>query len=147
MTPEEHRKIAITCFNAIWKILGMESTSISDELEAIRLAQTSTWHWYQCGEPVNFQRGEWICSRVYVHFGHIEEALYHANLCRELTEKYDLKDFDLSYSYEAFARIYKKSKNEELYKHYLELLIKSLDQVKDLEDRKVVEMDIESLKN
>ena len=142
---EEHKKIAIQCFNAIWKILDKTNPTKVDELEAIRLAHTSTWHWYQCGQPVNFQRGEWICSRVYVHFHHLEEALYHAKLCYELTIEHKLTDFDLSYGYECMARVYKKMNDTENFDHYFQLLKESLPQVKEEEDRKLVKSDMQSL--
>ena len=145
MESKEHKKIAIQCFNAVWTILDKVEPSDEEKLEAIRLAQTSTWHWYQCGEPIHFQRGEWICSRVYCQFNHLEEALYHARLCRDLTQKYELKDFDLSYSYEALARVYRKLNNTEKFNHYFQLLVESLDQIADSEDKKQVERDIQSM--
>lgn len=144
---EEHKNLAIQNFNAIWKILDKEKPSKEEELEAIRLAHTSTWHWYQCGQPINFQRGEWICSRVYVHFNHLEEALFHAKLCYELTMEHNLKDFDLSYGYECLARVYMKMKDQENFQKYFQLLQNSLSQIQNEEDRKVVAMDIASLKN
>lgn len=145
ISKESQRGIAIQCFNAIWKILDKTNPTKSDELEAIRLAHTSTWHWYQCGEPVNFQRGEWICSRVYIHFNHMEEALYHAKLCFDLTIQHKLQDFDLSYSYECLARVYMKMNDTENFQKYYQLLQDSLSQIKDEEDRRVVEMDMKNL--
>lgn len=145
INPKEHKNIAIQCFNAIWKILDKSDPSKEEELEAIRLAHTSTWHWYQCGQVVNFQRGEWICSRVYVHFNHLEEALYHAKLCYELTIEHKLIDFDLSYGYECLARVYKKMNDTENFQKYFQLLQGSLSQIKKEEDRKLVESDMASL--
>jgi hypothetical protein len=145
MLPEEHKKIAIQCFNAIWKILDKTSPTKEEELEAIRLAHTSSWHWYQCGQAVNFQRGEWICSRVYIHFNHLEEALFHAKLCYELTIEHKLTDFDLSYGFECLARVYKKMNDKENFQKYFQLLQDSLSQIKEEEDRKLVVSDIASL--
>jgi hypothetical protein len=40
-----HKQFAISCFNDTWKILEKENATDDDICEAIRLANTSTWHW------------------------------------------------------------------------------------------------------
>ena len=58
MEKTEHRKIAVDCFNATWKVLDKENKTAEDQAEAILLAHTSLWHWMQYSEPIHFQRGE-----------------------------------------------------------------------------------------
>ncbi|MFN8310971.1 MAG: hypothetical protein U0T73_13495 [Chitinophagales bacterium] len=130
-----HRKLAVDCFNAVWQILGKENATADEINEAILLAHSSTWHWKFAGNELHQQRGEWIISRVYAHFGFGEMALYHAKRCLELTEKHGFKDFDLGYAYEAMARAYMVLKNADAGKPYYEKAIAAGELIEDAEDK------------
>lgn len=143
---EFHKKLAVDCFNKTWKKMELKDPTNDDIAEAIRLAHASTFHWSFVGAEINQQRGEWICSRVYAHFGFPESALYHAKRCYDLTMKYRFDDFDLGYAYEAMARAYMVLKNEEEKEKFLTLAKESIEQIKKKEDREWFLKDLSSIK-
>ena len=55
---EFHEKITKESFNKTWDLIDKKDWTYDEEGEMVRLAYTSSYHWYQIGEPVNFQRGE-----------------------------------------------------------------------------------------
>lgn len=140
-----HKKFAIECFNDTWRVMNKENPTADDICEAIRLAHTSTWHWSKVGNELNQQRGEWICSRVYAHFGFGEMALYHAKRCFDLTQKHGFQDFDKGYSYEAMARAYKVLGNKDDAEKFLQSAQNTVDEIKEKEDRDLFLKDIEDL--
>lgn len=146
MTIEEHKKLAIDCFNAVWDFMEKKKPSDDDICEAIRLAHVSTWHWKFAGTELNQQRGEWICSRVHSHFGFGKEALYYAKRCYNLTMKLNLKDFDLGYGYECMARAYMVLKRENQKQKYLILAKKAAKGIEKKHDRDWFIKDLRSIK-
>lgn len=142
---EFHKKFATTCFNDTWKVLGKEKPTPDDICESIRLAHTSTWHWSKVGNELNQQRGEWICSRVYAHFGFGEMALYHAKRCLALTEKYGFDDFDKGYSFEAMARAQAVLGNKKEAETFLKSAQNTISEIKEKEDRDWFEKDLATI--
>jgi len=139
---EFHKKNAVACFNHTWKILEKENPTADEICEAIRLAHTSTWHWSKVGNELNQQRGEWICSRVYAHFGFGEMALYHAKRCLDLTEKHGFDDFDKGYAFEAMARAYAILDNKSESEKFLQSAQAVADEIKKKEDRELFMQDL-----
>lgn len=140
-----HKQFAISCFNDTWKILEKENASDDEICEGIRLAHASTWHWSKCGDALNQQRGEWICSRVYAHFGFGDMALYYAKRCYDLTLQHDFKDFDLGYGLEAMARAYSVLKNKQETKKFLDLAFSAAEKIEKEEDKKWFLKDLNSI--
>lgn len=141
-----HRKIGIDAFNATWKIMQKDSPTDDEICEAIRLAHVSTWHWKFAGTELNQQRGEWICSRVYAHFGFGKEALYHAKRCYDLTMKHGFTDFDLGYGYECMARAYMVLGKKRGKEKFLKLAYESSKQIKKKEDEDWFLKDLNTIK-
>ncbi len=126
--------------------MELKDPSDDDIAEAVRLAHSSTFHWSFVGTELNHQRGEWICSRVYAHFGFGDSALYHAKRCFDLTMKHGFEDFDLGYAYEGLSRAYSVLKNEKEKKKYFKLAEDSVEQIKKKEDREWFIKDLRSIK-
>jgi len=101
-----HQHFAIDLNNKVWGLLENSNRTESENQSLIWAAYASLYHWSEIGQPVNIQRGEWMVSRVWAVLGCAEQAIYHAERCRELTEKLALTGFDLAYSWEAIARAY-----------------------------------------
>ena len=104
MTPDEERKVAVTLFNRVWELMEKDPRTPEQNDELIHAAHASRYHWGNVGEPANFARGEWQCSRMYTVLGRAESALWHAQRCLEICAQHDLGDWDLAYAYEALAR-------------------------------------------
>ena len=139
-----HKKFAVDCFNQIWPLLEKKERTDDDDAMMLRLAHTSLYHWLHFGKPVNEQRGEWMLARVYTVLGDKSHSLHHAQRCLALTEKHDLKDFDLAYGYEAIARASALNNLPVECKKYIELARKAGEEIDKKEDRDLFLNDLSS---
>lgn len=137
---DAHKKFAADFFNETWNYIEKKDRSEEDDEKMINLAHASRLHWDYHGEPLNFQRGEWMLSLVYslVHRG--EPALYHANKCLELTEEYGeedhgFQDFDIAFGYECMARATKVAGKEDDHERYYEKAREAGEKIQDNGDR------------
>jgi DNA-binding transcriptional MerR regulator len=106
LDPQTERALAIDLFNHTWTLLEKADRTPAEIDEMIHSAHASRYHWGNVGEPVNFARGEWQCSRVYAVLGRAEPALWHARRCVEIYEANGISGWDIASSYEAMARAY-----------------------------------------
>lgn len=104
LTYEAQRGIAVGLFNLVWELLETADRTREQDDRLLHAAHASRYHWGQIGEPVNFARGEWQCSRVYAVLGRAEPSLHHAARCLAICEEHGVGDFDLAFAYEALAR-------------------------------------------
>ncbi|HPQ42102.1 MAG TPA: hypothetical protein PLV45_17160 [bacterium] len=143
---QAHQYFAVALNNRTWELLGRKDRTPAENEEMIHAAHGSCWHWMQIGTPVNHQRGEWLISRVYAVLGMAEPAVYHAQLCRELTEKYagEMQDFDRAYAWESLARAYAVSGDAEVAAEYRAKAVLVGQAISGDEDRKMFMSDLES---
>ena len=132
------RKLAARLFNRVWELLN------TDE-EMAHTAHASRYHWGQVGEPVNWARGEWQCSRVYAVLGRAEPALHHARLCLQLAQEHDLSLFDIGAAHEAIARSARAADLPDLAALHAKLALAAAEKLTDPEERQVLLSDIASL--
>jgi len=99
-----HRKFGVDLFNGTWTLLEKADRTPDEDALMIHMVHASAYHWLQVGQPENFARSHWLCSRVYSVLGRPEAALYHAKLVLEICQRHGIGDFDLAYAYEALAR-------------------------------------------
>ncbi|MEP0813272.1 MAG: hypothetical protein HRF49_01225 [bacterium] len=103
---EWHKKTAVDAFNACWDLIDKKDRTLQEDLEMIRRAHVSRWHWQHVGEPKNFAAGDWQCSRVYAILGRGEPALIYAKESLRECEEGGVTDFNLPFAHEACARAY-----------------------------------------
>jgi hypothetical protein len=132
---EAHKAFAPGIFNRVWDLLEKEDRSSEDDELMINAAHASLYHWHSVGEPLNFQRGQWMIANVYTTLGMKESALHHAQICLDLTNEHAFDDFDLSFAYEGFARAQALNGNLKECAKYVDLARTSLDQIKKTGDR------------
>ena len=77
-------------------------------------------------------------------FDRPEPAQYHAKVCLELTNKQDLKDFDLAFAYEVFARSSACAGKKADFEKYHKLAKEAGEAIKDKEDREIFLADFKS---
>lgn len=144
LEPEVHHALGIALNGQVWNLLDKKDRKPFEDSNMIAFAKGSLYHWNHSPEfkPENAQRGEWMISRVYSVLNKPELALEHAKRCHALTEKHNLKGFDLAYSFEAMARSYAISGNKEEFKKYHELALKAAEKIEGKEDRDVLMDDI-----
>lgn len=146
LEPNVHHALGIALNGQVWSLLEKKDRKAFEDSNMIAFAKGSLYHWSRSPQykPVNEQRGEWMISRVYSVLNKPEEALKHAKRCRELTEKHDLKGFDLAYSYEALARAYAISGNKEEFKKNFDLANEAGEKIQGKEDKEIFMGDLKS---
>jgi hypothetical protein len=136
LSKEEKIQLAKSTFNEIWNYIDrLPSLKAWEKEMMIAVAHASRYFWGLVGEPLNFQRGEWILSHVYTLIGRSETALHHAQQCWDLTEKEKLQDIDLAFAYEGLARAYALSNNEKKAKETFIQAKKAADSIHKKEDQ------------
>ena len=135
-----HEKVAKDCFNKTWELLEKKDRKHEEDNEMVHTVHTSRYHWgvmvvNKLGTHVNLQRGEWQIARVYTVLKRKESALYHANICLEITKEHNIGDFDLAFAYESIARASALAGKPEDYKLYLKLAKEAGGKIKNKEDR------------
>jgi lipopolysaccharide biosynthesis protein len=81
---ETERRLAAGLYNDVWRLMEIAVRLPAQDDEMLHAAHASRHHWGKVGDPVNFARGEWLCSRVYSVLGRAEPALWHAHRCLAL---------------------------------------------------------------
>ncbi len=138
LTEEEaHKKFAEEFFNKTWEYIEKNRLTEEDREKMVNLAHASRMHWDHVGSYLQYQRGEWMLALVYSLIGMGEPALYHAEKCLELTEKYGdineygFKDFDIAFGYECMARASKVAGDEEEYERYYKMAEEKGEKIED----------------
>lgn len=140
-----HRKTAVNLFNEVWDLMEKPDRTSEEDYQMIHKAHASRFHWGEIGEPVNFTRGEWQISRVYAVLRRVEPCLVHAKRNLDIVLEHDIKDFDLAFAYEALARAYSLSGDNEAKEKYLHLAKEASTQIAKDPDRNVVLADLETI--
>lgn len=134
---EAQIKFAKKTNGEVWDLLGKEKRTAEDDETMLHAAYASMYHWTKAGTVVNWQRGEWLLSRVYTVLGRVEPALHHARRCLDLTEAHpeDMADFDIGYAYEGMARSLALAGKQKEAKDYLDKAKAVVETIADEEDR------------
>lgn len=140
-----HRYFSVHCFNSVWGLLDKTDRNTADNEQMVALAHASVWHWTQRDDCTarNLSIGYWQLSRVYAVIGHGERARHYGQLCLDVSR--DDEPFYLGYAYEALARAAAVLNDAKLTSGYL---LKARDlaaAVKDVDDRKALETDLDSI--
>jgi hypothetical protein len=149
MTLDEfHKKMAIQSNNELWPTLDKENPTAKELEEAMHMAHAARYHWSKVGTVVNAARAEYMLAKIYAHMKRSEPALFHANRGLELAkeaEKTDenWKDWDLPFVYEALARAHAVAGNKSECKKYKILAQKAADEVKNEEDKKICQGELD----
>ncbi len=140
-----HLKEAKRCFNSTWDYIDKEERSVEDEMEMIRLSHTSRYHWGHVGTPLEFERGDWLISKVYALIGQGTLALAHAYQCLSICEKNNIKDIDICFAYEAIAKAYKVLGNNEKVKKYKALAYENLEAIENDGDKEYTKSELDKI--
>jgi hypothetical protein len=142
---EFQKKQAIDCFNKTWDLIDKSDRTDEETLEMIHCAHASRFLWGQVGEPLHFERGEWQISKVYYLTGNGERALYHGLKCLEVCEENNIKDFDITFAYEAVANAYKLLNNADKLNEYKKFAYDSLEGIEDKGNKDYAESELNKI--
>jgi hypothetical protein len=145
MQATAQRKIAVDLFNHVWDLMLKPDRTQDEDDEMLHAAHASRYHWGAIGKPENRARGEWQVSRAYTVLGRGGAALYHANRCLEICEKYGIGDWDRAYAYEALSRANRVARHAAEAGKFRKLAREWGDRIKDREDRQHFEKDYATL--
>jgi hypothetical protein len=130
-----HRRFAVDCFNGTWDFLDKADRTKQENFDMIHMAHASRFHWGQIGTPLEFARGDWQLSRVYADLGMGKAARVYAQNCLEHCLENGIGDFDLAFAYEALARAYAVTGDQEKLHQSLDLATQAGDKIADEGDR------------
>ena len=139
------RRLAADLYNHTWTLIEITDRSPAQNDEMIHSAHASRYHWGEVGEPVNFARGEWLCSRVYSVLGRAEPALWHARRCVEIDEASGARDWDIASAYESMARALAVGGDLAGAREWAARARAACDEIAEAEDREVIEGDLATL--
>jgi hypothetical protein len=146
LTMEEfHKKIAVETNNQIWPVLDTENPTEAELEKALHMAYASRYHWDKIGTAVNAVRAEYMITRVYSAMKRGEPALFHAKRCLEIAKESDIEDWDLAFVYEAMARAHSAAGNKIECKKYHELAQNAINKVKNSEDKKICQGELDKV--
>lgn len=130
-----HLTSAKKCYNSTWDFIDMKERSVDQNIEMIRLAQASRYHWGEVGSALEFERGEWLISKVYALLGYGDLALVHAQKCFDICKENDIADFDICFAHEALAKAYKVIGIEEKISYHAKIATQLAENIKDKGDK------------
>ena len=133
---EAHQHFAKELNGETWKLLDKPDRSREDSERMLAAAFASYYHWLPAGDPVHGQRGEYLIARVYLALDNLPEALSHARRCLELTGecKSQMRDFDIAFAFEMFARTNAAVGKLDIAREYREKARLAADLISDAED-------------
>lgn len=143
--PAAHQFFSVECFNRAWEFIEKPDRSAEEAEQMIALSQASAWHWSQRADCAtrNLSIGYWQLSRVYGLAGQSDNARRYGELCLQHSEQEE--PFYLAYAYEALARAAKVAGDTSRMKQDAEKARTLAAEVEDLEERALIEKDLETL--
>jgi tetratricopeptide (TPR) repeat protein len=141
----DHRQLGVDLFNGTWKLLDKPGRTPDEDALMIHMAHASAYHWLQVGQPENFARSHWLCSRVYSVLGRSEPAIYHANFVLDICERNEIGDWDLAFAYEALARAYAVAGESAESARWLAKAHEASESIAEDEDRELVLSDLATI--
>jgi DNA-binding transcriptional MerR regulator len=145
LDPATERQLAADLFNHTWTLLETQDRTPMQDDEMLHAAHASRHHWGRIGEPVNFARGEWQCSRVYAVLDRPEPALWHARRCVAICVEHGIGDFDIAAAWEAAARAHALAGDRPAAVEALATARTLSAGIADDEDRELIESDLATI--
>lgn len=143
-----HHFFGVEFNNRIFPLLEKADRTEEETERMIALAYASTLHWssYSKHSIANRSRGEYMISTALAYAGRKEQALHHAKRTYDIVfgNKSEMADFDISYALMALARAYAICGDGQKAEQYLIECRKSIEEIKDAEDKNIVVADLNS---
>lgn len=143
---QAHKYFSVNCFNKTWDYMKKDGNRSKEETtEMLHTAIASLWHWRQREDVTheNLSVGYWQVSRVYCLIGQPNNARRYGRLSLEHAK--DLSPFFKGYAYETLARTEMIADKRYIMLTHLEKAREMLEQVKNEEDKELLEKDLETI--
>lgn len=141
-----HKYFSAECFNRAWELIDKAERTAEEEEEMIRLSLASHWHWTQREDyaKTNESVAYWQTSRIYAMLGQADNARRYGKLCLASSGE-KVPPFYLGYAYEALARAELVAGERGKMEEYLREARRVAETVPDVEARKMLEDDLDSI--
>jgi hypothetical protein len=96
----------VETYNRCWELLETENRSSEENLELLRTAFASRYHWSFVAETPQEIMGDWMISRAAAATGEGHLALRYARAAYDAAVAHDVEDWLLASSAEGVARAY-----------------------------------------
>jgi hypothetical protein len=101
-----HRQLGVETYNRCWELLEREDFDSDRDLELLRTAFTSRYHWSFVAEAPQAIMGDWMISRAAAASGEGHLAVRYARLAYEAAVANGVEDWLLASCAEGMARAY-----------------------------------------
>jgi hypothetical protein len=105
MDDAAHRRLGIETYNLCWELLESDRTPEMD-LELLRTAFASRYHWSYVGKAPQAIMGDWMISRAAAAMGEGHLSLRYALLAHNAALTNEVEDWLLASTAEGVARAY-----------------------------------------
>lgn len=143
-----HRWFGIEFNNGIFPLLEKADRTEEETERMIAMAYAAAHHWrsYSQCKPANSARAEYMIATALTFAGRKEQAMHHARQAFHLVfdNINEMSDFDISYAYMAMSRAWALSGEHANAREYYEKCLKSIEEIKDPEDKEIVVKDLNS---
>jgi catechol 2,3-dioxygenase-like lactoylglutathione lyase family enzyme len=140
-----HDYFSAHCYNSAWDLIDKNERTPDEDIEMISRAHASLWHWNQRPDCTDTNRsiGYWQLSRVYALANQPENARQYGQLCLKFSSKEE--PVFRGFAFEALARAEMVAGNIPKMAEYLSLAREYAGRVPDLEDRQILENDLDKI--
>lgn len=106
MDSAAHRQLGVETYNRCWELLEAVDDDSERDLELMRTAFTSRYHWSYVTEVPQAIMGDWMISRAAAASGEGHLAVRYARLAYDAAVANDVEDWLLASCAEGVARAY-----------------------------------------
>ena len=145
LDPQTQRALAAGLFNRVWELLEKTDRTPDDDQEMVNSAHASRLHWTGIGGAKEKAIGDWQISRVYSVLGRGEPAVHHARLALSYAGSVEGEPWLLASAYEGLARAYAVAGDSHAAAEWKAKAVARLEEVTDVDDREIVQADIDTL--
>jgi hypothetical protein len=145
-TEPDHRKLAITYFNAAWDLIDQATRTPEQDRDMIGMALASRQHWMDAGgTDENLAVADWQVAHTASVAGFSKLALTFAQAAVERADSSDVPAWLKASTHEGLARAHAGTGDKVAYDREVAVTRALLETVADTEDRELVESQLASI--
>lgn len=141
-----HREMATQLFNHTWSLLGELHRTPAQDRQMVGAALGSYYHWTVVGDEKNRAIADWQVARVLVAVGQPDLAQQFADQALRRAVDDNLGPFLVACGHEVLARVAGAKGDDEARDNHLARARDLLSVIADVEEREVLQADLDSLR-
>jgi hypothetical protein len=140
-----HKMFAASAFNEAWDLIDKETRTDADNAAMLLATFASRYHWEEVGTDENRVVGDWQIARVASMLGLAPLAMRFARAALDRATEQGFEGWRLASCHEGMARAHAAFGNDSERDRHIKTARRLLDRVDDLEERRLVESQLESV--